>query len=983
MVVLLIALGAYLRYYGAFGDALNQWVHPDENRISFATNDINLPSAARVGNCMLDKESLHDKWKCLLVLFEELNPHFFAYGSLPIYAYRFTQLATQSLARNEKLRSLGRINGIFNIGRFYTLLGSVATLVLIFLIGKRVYDIWTGLLALFFLVFTVLHIQLSKFMTVDVILVFFIVLTLHYIMKIPFSGAWKHYVIVGILWGMTLATKLNALLLIVPLGLAHIGYLARSGELGQLVQRVIDVWRSPRHISHGIKRVLYWIYDYGIRRGILLLLEILFIRSFTNLKVHRIIVVALLLLITFIILEPFAIIDFKHFMRSLGEESRWLKGHNPPVFMLSFAGTPKYIFQIEQMVTWSLGIPLGLLALAGVLYMICDLIKRFKYEKLIIISWMLLYLAVVGNLYVKWLRHMLPIIPFMCLAAAVLPVSILSRTKRGSVKAIFIVILVVVSSFTVIYTCAFMDIYKHWNTRKKASMWIYTNVPVGSKVLDEHWDEGLPSPQPGYSPSMYKKKTLQIYEADTQHKWNDIINKLVWADWIFINSKRLYGSTMRLPDRYNLTTNYYKLLFSGHLGYELVKTVTSYPTIFGIEIVDDLAEESFSVYDHPKASIFKKVRKLSPDEMMALIKNPPKEVKKLTLQDILLAREDVELGESKHRFLNLGRLLYSKPDEIDRMEKAEIAEKIITKIPKEKAEKLPRKNNMFIGGKGELPAMFSEPRDIDIDSKGNFYVADFRNHRVQKFDNQGDLVLMWGSHGSKMGQFIDLSGIMVDADDVIWVVDTWNHRIQKFDSSGKFIEGFKGPLGFFAPIDICMDRFGDIYITDKGNNRVQKFTLGGRKFVTSWGEGGEMDGQFKGPMGIAASPNDEIFVADTQNRRIQVFDLSGDFIRSFKLPQSIFDAEDIYISYKKDNLYISDSGSEHIFVTDDNGRLIKVFDGRVLFNSNRGITVDEKGNAYLVDTWNHRIRKIEADKFVEPTNDDIISLFEALTGSAE
>lgn len=67
-------------------------------------------------------------------------------------------------------------------------------------------------------------------------------------------------------------------------------------------------------------------------------------------------------------------------------------------------------------------------------------------------------------------------------------------------------------------------------------------------------------------------------------------------------------------------------------------------------------------------------------------------------------------------------------------------------------------------------------------------------HHIKKFDSNGNFITMWGSKGSKEGQFIEDHGIAVDKSEYVHVVDTRNVRIQKFDSNGNFITMW-GSLG--------------------------------------------------------------------------------------------------------------------------------------------------------------------------------------------
>ncbi len=82
------------------------------------------------------------------------------------------------------------------------------------------------------------------------------------------------------------------------------------------------------------------------------------------------------------------------------------------------------------------------------------------------------------------------------------------------------------------------------------------------------------------------------------------------SDYLILSSNRGFGSIPTVPERYPRMTRFYKDLFAGELAYKKIKEFSSYPslTYFGIPITipDGIADESFSVYDHPQVLIFKK-----------------------------------------------------------------------------------------------------------------------------------------------------------------------------------------------------------------------------------------------------------------------------------------------------------------------------------------------------------------------------------------
>ena len=144
------------------------------------------------------------------------------------------------------------------------------------------------------------------------------------------------------------------------------------------------------------------------------------------------------------------------------------------------------------------------------------------------------------------------------------------------------------------------------------------------------WDDGLPLRMDGYDgyAGIYQgEHNFEMYWDDNPDKLGRFTSNLDTSDYIFISSNRQWATTTRIPERYPLTSVFYRNLIgcppekdiiwcytyakpgtfpSGALGYDLVQVFESYPTIGSWSINDQPADEAFTVYDHPKVLIFKK-----------------------------------------------------------------------------------------------------------------------------------------------------------------------------------------------------------------------------------------------------------------------------------------------------------------------------------------------------------------------------------------
>jgi YYY domain-containing protein len=162
-------------------------------------------------------------------------------------------------------------------------------------------------------------------------------------------------------------------------------------------------------------------------------------------------------------------------------------------------------------------------------------------------------------------------------------------------------------------------------------------------ALETSWDDALPLSVDQYDAlgRIYTPLNLELYEPDTPQKRDSMIQILSNSDYIVIPSNRAYDAMPRLPLRYPMTLKYYQALFDCNcdgngienraygleppfkspLGFDLVATFESSPNLGWLSFNDQSADESFTVYDHPKVLIFKKSKDFSVDKVSALLKS--------------------------------------------------------------------------------------------------------------------------------------------------------------------------------------------------------------------------------------------------------------------------------------------------------------------------------------------------------------------------
>jgi NHL repeat len=198
-----------------------------------------------------------------------------------------------------------------------------------------------------------------------------------------------------------------------------------------------------------------------------------------------------------------------------------------------------------------------------------------------------------------------------------------------------------------------------------------------------------------------------------------------------------------------------------------------------------------------------------------------------------------------------------------------------------------------------LPAedgRFRQVTDVAFGPEGDIFISDgYINSRIAKADKDGNWIKSWGNRGTNSGEFNTPHNIAADAKGNVYVADRGNRRIQVFDSEGKFLRiitvdvpfdenarpaiGNKPDLKTYqqvqtfvpgAPWTVCITPPPNqvLYTSDAYPGRVYKLSLDG-EVLGVLGQSGKQLKQFGWIHGIACPSENEIYVAELLNWRVQ------------------------------------------------------------------------------------------------------------------
>jgi hypothetical protein len=566
MAVVVVAGGA-LRFASANWDD-GAHLHPDERYLSIVANDIRGPGS--VGE-YFDVDSPSSPYNVQ-------SGRSYVYGELPLFA---TKVTASVLGRDD----YGRL---YLVGRHVSALVDTGSILLVFLIGRVLFAprgrrtaVVGAVLASALYACTVTAIQHAHFFTVESWLVFFTLLSF-WLAALFATGTGRSdparyglALATGAAVGAAVSCKLSGAIVLLPVAVAL------------LVRIAGDRARPPR--SRALRVVA---------EGLTVLLGAY---------------------VAFRLTSPYA---FEHsswldvrpahlWRRALEEQQRAQDGAYlyPPSYQWLLSA--RIVGPARNEVVWGLGPALGLTALAGLVWLGLDVVRgaarRVAGAAPLGVGAMLVAFVVVsfgyfGTRFAHSIRYLVPIAPFLCLAAAYAIVALGPRRAARPLAAVLV-------GATLVWALAFTHVYREPSTRVAATRWLNTARP-GTVIVDEHWDDALPV---GVVPGRYDMRELPVFDADDGDKLGKLYAGLHDADLYVLSSPRAWRTIGRLPDRFPIMARFYRRLRAGELGFERVARFRSEPELFGIAVDDVSAEETFWVYDHPPVEIYRRVRSFTPE----------------------------------------------------------------------------------------------------------------------------------------------------------------------------------------------------------------------------------------------------------------------------------------------------------------------------------------------------------------------------------
>jgi len=511
----------------------------------------------------------------------QMHPHFFSYGTVTIYLIYFTQeivnfLSTtfNSTTTSGQAFQLSTFNS-FIIGRFYSALFSTLTIIIVYKICRSFMERRFSYLAALLVALAPGLIQQAHFATPESALTFFLFGSLLFTIKFLKQNKILFLVLASVFLGFALGVKISSAVFLFVI----------------LAGIILKFFRKP------FRLILFTITSLAI------------------------------VIAAFTVVAPYVFLDYHAFKSNLEYEGGLAIGKIPVFYTRQFIDTLPIIFQAEKIFPYALGPFLFLFSSAGLIFLVINFIRKPKIELIMLVFAFLSLFLTNAFLFAKWTRFLAPTFPFFAIFAAISLQTFAKKTQRS----IYYFLGGVLVFGTVLWTMSFFSIYTNNDIRITASRWLEFHAKPGASFLVEGGNT-IDLPLSGN----FLRISLDLYRLEEDPVTRErIIDALDTSDYFLIQSRRVFYNHQRLRNLYPKTSGFYDALFNGQMGFEQIKEFHSYPTLeignwpvlrsLGVggklEIADEAAEETWSVFDHPVIRVFKKTKQLSKENYAKFLGN--------------------------------------------------------------------------------------------------------------------------------------------------------------------------------------------------------------------------------------------------------------------------------------------------------------------------------------------------------------------------
>ncbi len=503
-----------------------------------------------------DEETLVRAALRLLSLFD---PPLTAYGTLPMLLGRGV-LHLSGLFHDGSLDADGRSRDfVYKTVRVFSALVSLATVALVFYIGRRHWGLAVAVLAASFTALVPIAVQQAHFYTVDGLFTLLALAALGAGMQAVASGRPRLLILAGVLVGLSAATRLNGLLLGAVLAWLF------------LLGRDLD-WRNA---LARLKRSELW---------------------FCGLAA----LAALLVLEPYLLTAP-EVLQRNDFSDDFGYSVQVARGEILRPWSLADMHTVPFLHYWTQLWPQAVGIPLTVLFALGLAYALW----RREWRGLVLVCWCGLYFLTIGGLHTKHVRYLLPLLPGLSLLAAAFCVAVQRRWKWPALAATTIIAL-----YTAAYGVAFAGIYRIEDSRIQAARWIFEHVPEGQNIGLESGGFSLRRLVDGQRYGKHLINSSRVFYTRGYLSCGTGVDylrsRLDEAQYVVLIDVNRYRQYAAVPELFPVLHDFYTKLVEGELGFAPVQRFKIDPELWGIDFGVDRPEPSFYGYDHPAVLILQR-----------------------------------------------------------------------------------------------------------------------------------------------------------------------------------------------------------------------------------------------------------------------------------------------------------------------------------------------------------------------------------------